>query len=208
MRDYFDIDDFLSEEEKVPIKMKIKGYKLGYLEGGTNTIYINNNNNDNDDNDNIQMQIDQDDEDIKEGTKVEVSLWIMKIFVERSYADYERPKILGQKMESDLKADPNAVSLGVCQQYYQFGVKFGIISKDNLLIEHLSNIFSQRARLIIDRALNHLQTDSFTFLRRLSSIEQNLFIQCRQYAIAFQNWKTLNSQNISAASIFTSTTKF
>ena len=105
MEDYYDIDQILATEERVPVTFNCNAQGLGYLVHGV-------------------------EEDLAEGTKLKLLFWLADALVKQNsgiqqnsgVVSIKMPKYFSQKYRNYLKANPTSVDLrSVCQVYYQLG---------------------------------------------------------------------------------------
>jgi len=97
MEDYYDLDNILSEEEKIPVSFLYPAWQLGFLDPGSG------------------------EEDLKRGAKVEVSVWLGKELQKNKYISLETPKLYGPKMRGALNADSQIISLHSTPFFYHLG---------------------------------------------------------------------------------------
>ncbi len=100
--DYFDIDDILGSQERVPCKFELPVYRLGFLDPSSS------------------------EEHIQKGTKMELPYWMSRDLCtrRRKIVSVEMPKIYGENYRQIYKADANALDLHKMGPYfYKFGVR-------------------------------------------------------------------------------------
>ena len=135
---YYDLDDFLSESQRVPCKFNITVPLLGYLEGTPGA-------------------------DISEGSKVELPLWIAEFLAisavsetsEVGFVDLLQPEALNKKVINAIKTD--AVSLdahSICQHFYSLVEKWAKLYNDKELSEVAQQMLRDRAHEINNYAQN------------------------------------------------------
>lgn len=100
--DYFDLDDILSCQEKVPCTFQTQVKDLGFLDHGAES------------------------EHLEAGTKMELSFWLAKELCarQRRIISVELPKVYRENYRQILEADANVVDLNKLGPYfYSFGGK-------------------------------------------------------------------------------------
>ena len=100
--DYFDLDDILASNEKVPCKFEMPVYRLGFLDPSSS------------------------EEHLAKGTKMELPYWLCRELCtrRRRIVSVEFPKVYCETYRQIYKADPNALDLHKMGPYfYKFGVK-------------------------------------------------------------------------------------
>ena len=100
--DYYDIDDILATQERVPSRLEVPLYNLGFLDP-------------NSEGDHLQA-----------GMKIELPFWLAKDLCSRRrrIASVELPKPYREGYRQILKADANVVDLHkLGPYYYNFGTK-------------------------------------------------------------------------------------
>ena len=100
--DYFNLDDILATQEKVPSRFELPVYRLGFLDPSTN------------------------DEHLSKGTKLDLPYWLARDLCtrRRKIVSVEIPKVYGENYRQIFKADANVLDLHKMGPYfYKFGVK-------------------------------------------------------------------------------------
>lgn len=91
---YLDIDLILSEDERIPCKFLVDAKDLGHLDA-TN-----------------------EDEDLPDGARVELPLWLAKSFSKNKMVELELPKHYGSKMRDAIMAGAAPINLKDFSHYY------------------------------------------------------------------------------------------
>lgn len=84
---YFCAEAILAEEDRVPVVFRSKAANLGFLDPGCQ------------------------DEDLPEGSRVEVPLWLARALEAKNMVRLELPKHFAARFREDLLAGPEAVNL-------------------------------------------------------------------------------------------------
>lgn len=111
----FDYETLLSLEEKVSVIWNIDGYELAYLNKKGNNIKN-------------SLELSSDDEseketkDIKEGTKIEVPMWLAFELAKRNFVKIEIPKHYSEKFLKKLEIGAEEANIHEHSPYfYQIG---------------------------------------------------------------------------------------
>ena len=91
---YLDIDQILSEEERIPSTFLLEGPGLGHLD------------------------ISIDSEDLPEQTRIELPLWLALTFGKKSMVNLELPKHFERKMRDEILAGAENINLREFSQYF------------------------------------------------------------------------------------------
>ena len=100
--EYFDLDDILATNEKIPCKFELPVYRLGFLDPSSS------------------------EEHLQKGTKMDLPYWMSRELCtrRRKIVSVEMPKIYGETYRQIYKADANALDLHKMGPYfYKFGVR-------------------------------------------------------------------------------------
>ena len=100
--DYFNLDDILASNEKVPCRFEMPVYRLGFLDASSS------------------------EEHLAKGTKLELPCWLSRELCtrRRKIVSVEFPKVYSETYRQIYKADANTVDLHKMGPYfYKFGVK-------------------------------------------------------------------------------------
>ncbi|KTW25967.1 hypothetical protein T552_03241 [Pneumocystis carinii B80] len=166
MSNYYDIDDILSENTKIPSIFQYTVPGLGYIEGGHEP-------------------------DIKEGTNMDLPFWLAEMLAINNFIDIELPSAFSPKVRNALKACPQNVDLRMFStHYYLFGEKILNLLSDNELVNILIETFKSRICFIADHAHNpHGMLEEGTeFLRNLEDTEKIFFRISHDSAKDMRNW--------------------
>ncbi len=128
---YLDIDEILSEEERIPSIFLLDAINLGSLDL-TNTF-----------------------SDLPAQSKVELPLWMIHILSEKNMIEIELPKQYGLRIREDILAGSIVVPLREYSFYYfQIGLRLSRLTHDNDLKKTLRiAITGERYRSLMARSL-------------------------------------------------------
>ena len=129
--EFFDLDEILATNEKVPCKFEQPVYRLGFLDSSSS------------------------EEHIEKGTKMELPYWLGRELCtrRRKIVSVEMPKVYNEAYRQIYKADPNALDLHkIGPFFYQFGVRLlhfehfdaGVLSRSLSQVKTI--LISQHAR--------------------------------------------------------------
>ena len=122
MASYYDLNTILTDAQKVPCTFDLTVPGLGYLSGNIG-------------------------EDVKEGFKVEVPLWLGEMLAvskptgTTSLAAMDMPAALNQRVINALKADPKPVDLRAqAQHFYGLGARMLELFEEEEIVEILTDV--------------------------------------------------------------------
>ncbi|CAL1544076.1 unnamed protein product [Lymnaea stagnalis] len=177
---YFNIDDILASQEKIPCSFNVDVAAMGYLDQSTTNV------------------------DISVGTKLELPFWLARYLYRgtRSIVSLETPKSYREGYRHILKADPNVVDLHrLGPFFYLFGgklISFQLPDADDIA-SILLKTFQGRFRRIMDGSQNALHTDLTGQVSMLDEQERQLFAAGQQGLHDFQKWENRESEKLSTS---------
>lgn len=119
MNKYLDIDEILSEEERVPCIFTYDAKNLGMLDSSNDSI------------------------DLPEDSKVELPLWLARGLHEKQMVNIELPKYYGTRIREEIMAGAAAVKLkDYSFYYYEVGLLLSRVTKDIDLKRTIRTAFS------------------------------------------------------------------
>lgn len=175
--DFFNIDDILTCQQRVPCQFELPVYRLGFLNPNSN------------------------DEHLQVGTKLELPLWLARVLCSRrrQIVSVGLPRAYREAQREILSADANVVDLyKLGPYYYSMGVKL-------LCFEHLERAdvskslletFLNRFRRIMDSSQNAFQTDTSSMMSRLDETERELFRTGQRAVQDMERWEKGESHKI------------
>ena len=180
--DFFDLDDILASQQKVPCQFEQPVYRLGYLNPHST------------------------DEHIQVGMKMELPLWLARVLGsrKRSIVKVEFPKQYRESQRDILSADANVVDLYKQGPYfYAMGVK--LLAFDHLersdLARSLLETFLNRFRRIMDTSHHAFSTETTSLTVRLDEAERRLFRTGQKAVVAFERWERGRSHKMEASGV-------
>ena len=128
---FLDIDEILSEEERIPCIFNIDASNLGYLDSTNNLP------------------------DLPAHSKVELPLWLASTLSDKNMIEIELPKHYGSRIREDIMAGATAVPLREYSFYYfEVGWKLSRLMRDADLRKTLRTAFTgERYKALMARAL-------------------------------------------------------
>ena len=166
---YYDLDDIVCMQEKVPVEFQLPCYRLGFLD------------------------ISSTEEHIKQGTKMEIPCWLaFELCRRRHIASVELPKIYNESYREIYKADALVLDLHKLGPFfYRFGMKLLHFQHDDsgLVARSLLQVFVQRFRRIMDSSHNSSHQDDVFIKQKLDALEVALFDNGQYTARDYSNWK-------------------
>eukprot|EP00946_MAST-07B_sp_MAST-7B-sp1_P004288 g4288.t1 len=179
MRDYYDISDILSEEERVPLVFDTDARGIGYLVEGSQG------------------------EDVEKDAKVELPYWLAEHLALKKCVSFETPHYYNLKFRNSIIADTKHADLrNFCQVYYQLGMRmapwlaYGSERDQRELDNDLVQIMTERFHNILDHSQNSQNDDNTDFTNRLSATELQLYWEGYASAGDYLRWKHSKTQKI------------
>lgn len=179
---FLSLDDILLSHERLPIRTEITFPRLGFLEKSS------------------------DSQDILEGTKMELPLWLSKGLYEkkRRVLSVELPKVYREGWRTVFNADPNVVDLHKMGPYY-YGLGSQMLhfeSPENPEIaQTLLQTFMGRFRRNMDSSQNAYNEDTSALVERLDCLEKTLFSSGQRGLNGFQSWERGGASRLTASSL-------
>ncbi|KAF2841784.1 GINS complex, Psf3 component [Patellaria atrata CBS 101060] len=166
MSSYYDIDSILTDAQKVPCTFELTVPGLGYIDGNLG-------------------------QDMKQGTKVELPLWLGEMLAVSNNITLDNPSCLSPRVLNALKADPKTVDLrALAPHFYGLGARMLELYPYPDLIDTLSDTLKTRAAVIADQAHNPRGAigEGADFLRGLDETERQLFRAAHDSAKGVRMW--------------------
>ncbi|XP_071476559.1 DNA replication complex GINS protein PSF3-like [Diadema antillarum] len=177
---YYDISDILASHEKVPTKVELPLYRLGFLNPGS------------------------DGEHIRAGTKLDLPYWLVTGLHgrRRRIVSVEPPKSYRGSYRQITSADANVVDLHkMGPYYYAFGTK--IISFDfpesEDIAKSLIETYVGRFRKVMDGSQNASHEDNNRLTSKMDETERSIYRAGQSSLQSFQKWETRRIAKISAS---------
>jgi len=172
---YYDIDDILAEEERIPLTFRNEGYNLGWLDAGSS------------------------DDHLKSETAVELPIWLGNLLLKRAYVDLDLPINYKANYRSRLEADP--IIVGLTKYYYNVGLFLATTSNDKELLQLLQRVFATRYRDILDKSQHWRNADFSDFTKKLCESEKKLFEAGYTTSVEMERWKGRKVEEITASTV-------
>lgn len=177
---YFNVDDILASQQRVPVHFEMTVYRLGFLNHSSN------------------------EEHLQPGLKMEVPFWLAKVLGsrKRQIVDVDLPKCYKEQQRNILSADANVVDLYKLQPYYySMGLKlmcFEQLERQDLS-RNLLETFLNRFRRIMDHSQNAFQTDTRSLICKLDETERWLFKLGQRCMAQLLQWERGTSHRLSSS---------
>lgn len=169
---YYDLDAILTDSQKIPCTFELTVPNLGYLSGNSG-------------------------EDIKEGSKLSLPLWlgemlaVNRIAGDTSFLTMDMPDALSKRVVNALKADPKTVAVrDQAPHFYALGARMLELFDEEELVEILTETFKKRAVEIADKASNsrNLVSEGGEWMKGLDETERALFRASHEGGAAVRRW--------------------
>ncbi|KAI9351268.1 hypothetical protein BDR26DRAFT_850771 [Obelidium mucronatum] len=159
---YWDLDDVLAEQQKIPcfVSLDIPGY--GFLDGNSA-------------------------ENLTKNTRVEMPYWMVYPMTVTDSVEIEIPACFAKRVTDDLSTSATSVNLnGLCPCFFYFGIKFVNLIEGIALGKILAEAFSERLAEIMRYSQSGRSTSKFiTFL---DETEKQIFAIGRDSFQSVQMW--------------------
>jgi len=172
---YWDIDDFLSEEEKVVTVNEVEIKGLGFVDCSNKQ------------------------EDLPEKAKVTLPLWLAQFLSMRVGAKLEIPKYLNESYKTVLRADPTIVSLKDQSPYFfEVGTKLAELLGTSDVNPLLLRVFLERVKYLLD----YVETkNNPAILKKLTVLEASLFENARKSTWEMEQWRERKYDRIATSKV-------
>jgi len=166
---YYDLDDLITMQEKVPVKFELPCYRLGFLDASTT------------------------DEHLSAGTKMELPCWLaLKLCTgRRLIASVELPKIYNESYRQIFKADANVLDLHKMGPYFfRFGSRLLHFQHQDSgdVARAMLEVFVKRFRKVMDASHNASHQDVVKIKQQLDDFEIALFENGQRTLHDHQDW--------------------
>ena len=147
---YLDIDQILSEEERIPTVFLLDGAGLGHLD------------------------ISIESEDLPENTRIELPLWLALAFGNKNMVNLELPKHFERKMRDEILAGAENINLKEFSHYFfEVGSNLAIVTKNEDLKTTLQIAFAgERFRSLMMHSLSRLECAPISLIPNLLVLVQ------------------------------------
>mmetsp|Transcript_23902 Transcript_23902/g.42314 ORF Transcript_23902/g.42314 Transcript_23902/m.42314 type:complete len:189 (-) Transcript_23902:22-588(-) len=173
--DYWDIDDFLAEEEPVTVLTSKELRGLGHLCPSLKN------------------------QDLPNRHKLDLPYWLAALLVQRNFITVSVPKYYAESYRASLKADPSILQLSEKSKYYfTLGSKLATLLLDTELTPILMQAFMERFRHVV--AHQELKK-TIALIRSLTELELNLMDSAQKSMKELQEWRQRKYERIKEASV-------
>ncbi|VDI26903.1 GINS complex subunit 3 [Mytilus galloprovincialis] len=178
--DYFSISDILTTQERLPCKVELPIYRLGYLDSSSTS------------------------DDLQPGTKLDLSFWMARALCSRKrhIVSVEMPRPYREGYREILTADANVVDLHkLGPYYYSYGsqlLKFELPETADVA-KSLIKCFQTRIRKIMDSSQNAYNEDTTKLTAKLDETEKCLFKAGQMGLNDFQRWETRQTEKLTTS---------
>ncbi|XP_045192047.1 DNA replication complex GINS protein PSF3-like [Mercenaria mercenaria] len=178
--DYYDLNDILSTNEKIPCKIEMPIYRLGYLDSSSTSEHLN------------------------PGTKIEFPYWMARSLCSRKrhMVSVELPKNYRESYREILTADSSVVDLHkLGPYYYSFGthlLKFELPDSPDIA-KILVKAFQGRFRKVMDSSQNAYNEDTTKLTEKLDESERLLFKAGQLGLNDFIRWETRQTEKLTTS---------
>ncbi|CAI7862261.1 unnamed protein product [Closterium sp. NIES-53] len=130
MSNYYDLDDILAEDEKLPVTFRTGATGVGRA-----------------------LDPSTDADDLAVGAKVDLPVWMVPALAKRNMVSALEPRMFGERIRKEVQADAACVNLRACSPYYySLGTKIAPWVRDKTLTRFLFTTFVERYADLLTRA--------------------------------------------------------
>uniref|UniRef100_K3W7Q5 Uncharacterized protein n=1 Tax=Globisporangium ultimum (strain ATCC 200006 / CBS 805.95 / DAOM BR144) TaxID=431595 RepID=K3W7Q5_GLOUD len=185
---YFDINDILAGDERLKCTFATDAIDCAYLDPSCVG------------------------EDLKQGTAVELPMWLAEPLAGRGDVALEVPHYLTKRFRRMIKAGPSSVNLRDFTAYfYEVGQHLLplVDEESGKEIEEILRLSfgGERYRDILNNSMNSLDEDTTEFTRKLTEEEKKLFQAGVRDSNDFIQWKGRKAEVITTAAVVERSTK-
>lgn len=178
--DYFDLDDIIATQGRVPAKLEVQIYNLGFLDPSSEG------------------------NDLQSGAKLELPLWLAKELCNRrrKIVSVDIPKAYKDGYREIFKADASVVDLHRLGPYfYEFGTKLlhFDFEENSQMASCMQETFIKRFRKIMDSSQNAANEDASLLTGKLDHIERQVFSAGRKGVREFLQWEAGNTSKLTTS---------
>ncbi|KAJ1660020.1 DNA replication protein [Dispira simplex] len=149
MGDYYDIDDILADQQRIPCHLTVDIPGLATNETRSNGG---------------QLQAD---------TTIELPLWMAESLAANDFVELQLPRPYGSRMQRILYASCRNVNFhALCPYFYKFGLKLSLALDEPQLNELLADVYRQRLELVLDAAQRSDAQNMVEFISQLDETEK------------------------------------
>jgi len=178
--DYFDLDDIIATQRRIPAKLEVQIYNLGFLDPSSEGS------------------------DLQSGAKLELPLWLAKELCNRrrKIVSVDIPKAYKDGYREIFKADASVVDLHRLGPYfYEFGTKLlhFDFEENSQMASSMQETFIKRFRKIMDSSQNAANEDAMLLTGKLDHIERQVFSAGRKGVREFLEWEAGNTSKLTSS---------
>lgn len=176
--DYFSIDAIAAEDERVPLVAKLDVPRLGFLDPANSH------------------------EDLPNGSKIELPLWLGETLHTKKMFDVNLPKHYNARFQEHLEAGPASTNLREhCSNYFTVGEVLSRVKRDDELQKKLRMAFSgERFKRIMDLAFSSHNQDVREESQLFTDLERQLFDAGYRGVHELLEWKSRKQRTLTASS--------
>lgn len=178
--DYFDVDDIIATQGRMPVKLEVQIFNLGFLDPSSEG------------------------NDLQSGGKLEWPFWLAKELCNRrrKIISVEIPKAYKDGYREIFKADASVVDLHRLGPYfYEYGTKllhFDFEENSQIALS-LQETFIKRFRKIMDSSQHSAHQDASFLTSKLDHIERQVFLAGRIGVKDFLQWEAGNTAKLTTS---------
>ncbi|KAJ2787104.1 DNA replication protein [Coemansia interrupta] len=161
-RNYYDIDDILASQERVPCFLRTDLDGLGSSGGGGSSK-------------------------VHRNSRWSLPFWMADRLNDEDYLDMQVSLVFSKQSNRMYAASPESVDLrNICQNYYQFGLQLSEVAPE---VPHvLHNMYMTRIQKIARVAQQGNNVETLDFVQSLDKMEEDILRVCQHAQGAITAW--------------------
>ncbi|KAI9504060.1 DNA replication protein [Coemansia spiralis] len=177
-RSYYDIDDILAGQERVPCVLRVDLDGLGSAGSGAASK-------------------------VHRDARWALPYWMADRLNEEDYVDMEVSPVFSKRANRMYAASPESIQLrAICQHFYQFGLQLGDVVPE---IPHvLRSMYMQRIQRVARTAQQGHNVEALDFVQGLDKTEARMLKLCQQAESAVADWQQSKAHTLKKASVVSS----
>lgn len=176
---HLNIDELLSEEERIPVKFLVEGQSIGHLDANNES------------------------NDLPAQSRVEIPLWLSLGFLKKDMVKFELPKHFQKKMRDEIIAGAANINLKEFSFYFfEVGLKMAESMEDPDLRKHLLKAFAgDRFRDLMVHSLSSWNDEVSDYAQNLTNLESKIFKEGKQTSRDLHDWRIKRASLLRASNM-------
>ncbi|KAK9820298.1 hypothetical protein WJX72_008713 [[Myrmecia] bisecta] len=132
-----------------------------------------------------------DDKNLKQGSKVDIPLWMVPVLAQRNMLRVRVPRFYGEKMRVKMQLGAGCEDLRIrCPYFYDVGCTLSMITHHDALAPFLNSTFRNRYKELLVKAHSTDTGPTITKMQARLCTEENLLFQAGRTSVdVFERWR-------------------